>query len=70
VDVAGVATKDATALNAPPRIFSRVIGTIPAGDTVNVLHCRSGLGSGWCKVAYGGGVGYVRGGLLARNVYQ
>ena len=70
VDVAGVVTRDATALHTAPRVFSRVVATIPAGDAVNVLRCRSGLGSGWCKVAYGGAVGYVRGGLLARNVYQ
>jgi len=70
VDVAGVVTTDATALHRTPRIISRVIATIPAGATVNVLHCGSRLGSGWCKVAYGGAVGFVRGGLLARNVYQ
>ncbi len=69
VDVAGVVTSDATALHKSPRIFSRVLTTIPAGAEVNVLHCASGLGSGWCKVAYGGAVGFVRGGLLARNSY-
>ena len=70
VDVAGVVTTGATALHRAPRLFSRAIATIPAGDTVDVLHCGSRLGSGWRKVAYGGAVGYVRGGLLARNVYQ
>ena len=70
VDVAGVVTTDATALHRSPRIFSRVTTTIPAGATVNVLHCGKRIGSGWCKVAFGGAVGYVRGGLLARNVYQ
>ena len=69
LDVAGVVTTDATALHKSPRIFSRVITTIPAGAEVNVLNCASGLGSGWCKVAYGGAVGFVRGGLLARNTY-
>jgi uncharacterized protein YraI len=69
VDVAGVVTRDATALHRSPRIFSRVITTIPAGATVNVLHCGSRIGSGWCKVAVGGLVGYVRGGLLSRNTY-
>ncbi len=69
VDVAGVVTNDATALHKSPRIFSRVITTIPAGGEVNVLHCPNGLGSGWCKVAYGGAVGFVRGGLLTRNNY-
>ncbi len=69
VDVADVVTTDATALHRAPRIFSRVIATIPAGASVNVLHCRSGLGSGWCKVSAGGAVGYVRGGLLSRNTY-
>jgi len=69
VDVAPVVTTDAANLHAFPRIFSAVIGTIPAGDTVNVLHCRNGLGYGWCKVAYGGKIGYVRGGLLARATY-
>jgi hypothetical protein len=66
----GVVTTDATALQRAPRFFSRVIATTPAGDTVNVLHCGSRLGSGWSKVACGGAVGYVRGGPLARNVYQ
>jgi uncharacterized protein YraI len=69
VNVAGVVTTDAANMHAAPRIFSAVIATIPAGDTVDVLHCRSGLGYGWCKVAYGGAVGYVRGGLLTRNTY-
>jgi len=69
VDVAGVVTNDATDLHKSARIFSRVITTIPAGAPVSVLHCTSGLGSGWCKVAYGGAVGFVRGGLLARNTY-
>lgn len=70
VDVAGVVTKDSTALHRSPRMFSRVITTIPAGATVNVRRCGSGLGSGWCRVSYGGAVGFVRGGLLTRNIYQ
>ena len=65
VDVAGVVTRDATDLHRAPRLFSRVVTTIPAGAGVNVLHC----GSGWCRVAYAGAVGFVRRGLLARNVY-
>ncbi|ARN81918.1 SH3 domain-containing protein [Methylocystis bryophila] len=68
-DVAGVVTQDATALHKAPRLFSHVIATIPAGASVDVVHCASGLGSGWCKVGYGGAVGYVRGGLLARNTF-
>jgi len=69
VNVAGVVTTDATDLHKSAGIFSRVITTIPAGGEVNVLHCPNGLGSGWCKVAYGGAVGFVRGGLLTRNNY-
>ncbi|MFY9657493.1 MAG: SH3 domain-containing protein [Methylocystis sp.] len=69
VDVAEVVTTDATALHKSPRIFSHVLATIPAGAQVNVLHCASGLGSGWCHVGYGGAVGYVRGGLIERNTY-
>jgi uncharacterized protein YraI len=69
VDVAPVVTTDAAALHVRPRVFSRVITAIPAGAVVNVLHCRSGLGYGWCKVAYAGAVGYVRGELLTRNTY-
>ncbi len=42
VDVAGVVTSDATALHKSPRIFSRVLTTIPAGAEVNVLHCAAG----------------------------
>jgi uncharacterized protein YraI len=67
VVVAPVVTTDAANLRTRASLFSSVIEVIPGGETVNVLRCRSGLGNGWCHVAYGGRTGYVRGGLLSRQ---
>ncbi len=67
VVVAPVVTTDAVNLRASANLFSPVIDVIPGGEPVNVLHCRSGWGRGWCHVAYEEKTGYVRGGLLERQ---
>jgi len=67
VVIAQVVTTDAANLRTRASLFSSVIDVIPGGEIVDVLRCRSGLGSGWCHVAYGGKTGYVRGGLLTRQ---
>jgi uncharacterized protein YraI len=68
VVVAPVVTTDATNMRAGPSLFSPVEEIIPGGATVDVLHCKQGLGRGWCKIAYEDKTGYVRGGLLARQI--
>jgi uncharacterized protein YgiM (DUF1202 family) len=70
--VAPVVTTDAADLHAQPNLFSPVQKTILGGKKVNVLHCSSGLGRsarGWCKIAYQKRIGYVRAGLLARQIH-
>jgi uncharacterized protein YraI len=68
VVIAPVVTTDLANLRTRPSLFSSVVEVIPGGETVNVLHCRSGMGRGWCHVAYEDKTGYVRGGLLHRQV--
>ncbi len=67
VRVASVVTNNAADLQSRPSLFSSTIRVIPGGKTVDLIHCKSGIGSGWCKVAYKGKTGFVRGGLLARQ---
>lgn len=67
VRVAPVVTNDAANLQSRPSLFSSTMGVIPGGKTVDLIHCKSGIGSGWCKVAYKGKTGFIRGGLLARQ---
>jgi uncharacterized protein YgiM (DUF1202 family) len=67
VVIAPVVTTDAASLKKRASMFSAVIETIPGGETVDVLNCPKGIGSGWCKVSHNGKTGYVRGGLLTRK---
>ncbi len=67
VVIAPVVTTDAANLRASPSLFSSVIEVIPGGENVDVLHCKNGIGRGWCHVAYNGTTGFVRGGLLTRQ---
>ncbi len=67
VRVAPVVTNNAADLHSGPSLFSSTVKVIPGGKTVDLLHCKNGIGSGWCKIAYKGKTGFVRGGLLARQ---
>jgi len=67
VIIAPVVTTNAASLKRRASMFSRVIETIPGGEKVDVLRCKSGLGRGWCHVSYNGKIGFVRGGLLTRQ---
>jgi len=67
VVVAQVVTTDATNLRTSPSLFASVIEVILGGEEVDVIHCKSGIGQGWCHVTYDGKTGFVRGGLLTRQ---
>lgn len=70
--VAPVVTTNAASLHRRPSLFSSVEKTIPGGETVDVLHCPRGTGRwarGWCKIGYHNKVGYVRAGLLSRQIH-
>jgi uncharacterized protein YraI len=51
---AAVATNDLN-IHAKPGLNSQVVGVIPAGQSVAVLGCEGG----WCKVRYGGRIGFA-----------
>jgi uncharacterized protein YraI len=67
VVVAPVVTTQRAEIHQKASIFSRTIGVIPGGKTVDVVHCNSGIGRGWCRVEYDHKGGYLRGGLLKRR---
>jgi uncharacterized protein YraI len=67
VVIAPVVTTNAASLKKRASMFGADIETIPGGETVDVLGCPRGIGSGWCHVSYNGKTGYVRGGLLTRK---
>jgi uncharacterized protein YraI len=48
-------------LRAGPGTGYRVIGTLPAGAYVDVIGC----GGGWCRVNWGGAVGFASASYLA-----
>lgn len=67
VIVAPVVTAHRAEIHQKASIFSRTMGVIPGGNTVDVIRCSSGVGRGWCRVEYDHKRGYLRGGLLKRR---